>query len=70
MKWMQCTTCRKTVKLNNTGTCLGCQGGFDNKIDSDHLKLSPGSLESIKKILNQRKKELEHELEDENGRRR
>jgi len=26
MKYMQCTTCKKTVEANNTGTCLECQG--------------------------------------------
>lgn len=26
MKYMQCTTCKKTVEANNTGTCLQCQG--------------------------------------------
>ena len=34
-KWMTCTTCRAIVQLNATGTCLGCQGGFNpcNKED-------------------------------------
>jgi hypothetical protein len=26
--WMTCTSCRAVVQRNDTGICLGCQGGF------------------------------------------
>ena len=28
MKFMECTCCKTTVLVNNTGTCLSCQSGF------------------------------------------
>lgn len=34
MKYMQCTTCKKTIVVNNTGTCLQCQG-FHNDEKKD-----------------------------------
>lgn len=28
IEWMNCTTCKALVQINNTGICLGCQMGF------------------------------------------
>lgn len=28
MIFMACTTCKRVVQVNSTGTCLGCQRGF------------------------------------------
>lgn len=33
--WMQCTTCKSIVKMNSTGICLGCQGGFAGPQEED-----------------------------------
>ena len=34
-KWMTCTSCHALVQLNATGTCLGCQGGFNPLNEED-----------------------------------
>ena len=35
---MTCTTCKATVQVNATGTCLGCQQGFNKFMKDDHYK--------------------------------
>ena len=52
--WMTCTTCKAIVQLNATGTCLGCQGGFNpcNKED----KYKPEEEEEMKKKTKSEKK--------------
>jgi hypothetical protein len=55
---MTCNTCRSTVQENATGICLGCQGGFNKAIDSDHLE-----KHKLTKLLS-RKQELEDALQE------
>lgn len=33
--WMECTTCHRTVRQNETGVCLACQGGFSQEMMPD-----------------------------------
>lgn len=35
MLFMACTTCKKVVQANATGTCLGCQRGFVTEPQED-----------------------------------
>jgi hypothetical protein len=44
MIYMQCITCKKTVHMNETGTCLGCQRGFAHDTQEDVWKKNPVRL--------------------------
>lgn len=33
--WMECTTCHRTVRQNETCVCLACQGGFSGEMMPD-----------------------------------
>ena len=46
MKYMQCTTCKKSVEVNNTGSCLQCQG-FHSKPQKDIWQKKPRTLSEI-----------------------
>lgn len=61
--WMTCTTCKAIVQFNNTGICLGCQGGFRGPQEEDRYMPIETKLES-KEDQFQRLKAREKELED------
>lgn len=56
-QWMQCTTCKAIVQLNNTGICLACQGGFNSTEIKDKYELN--DIDKLK----EREKELENALQ-------
>jgi len=35
--YMNCNTCTKVVKINNTGICIGCQCGFNISTQEDEF---------------------------------
>ena len=37
--WMTCTCCRAVVQQNNTGICLGCQGGFTGPLEQEKCNI-------------------------------
>lgn len=37
-EWMVCTTCGRTVLVNETGTCLRCMRGFGTEMAEDDFK--------------------------------
>jgi ribosomal protein L37E len=47
MNYMQCTTCKKTVYLNDTGTCLACQRGFAQEVQEDVWKKKPVRVSDV-----------------------
>jgi len=65
MDWMPCTTCKRVVKINNTGLCLGCQRGFTGLDAEDVWKPEPKveAKVSEKERLETRQKEIEDALE-------
>jgi len=72
-KWMTCTTCKAIVQFNNTGICLGCQGGFSGQQDEDRYLPIDTKLRQQKddtslrqedvNTLKKREKELEDALQ-------
>lgn len=44
MRYMQCVTCKKTVQINETSTCLQCQGGFSKEKQKDVWQKKPSTL--------------------------
>lgn len=77
---MTCTSCKAVVQVNATGTCLGCQQGFNKFIKDDHYKEVDENLKPKEKRdncgiitkkeeneiirLEERKKELEDALQE------
>ena len=71
--WMQCTTCKAIVSQNNTGICLGCQGGFTGPKEEEqcHIPIETSykrdaRLRQDEKIakMKKRQKELEDALKE------
>lgn len=55
--WMVCTTCGRTVKVNETGTCLRCMRGFGTEMaEDDYLYLDQTQkLKETEDALEERK---------------
>ena len=66
MDWMPCTTCKRVVKINNTGLCLGCQRGFTGLDAEDVWKPSPIETAKATEVnrLETRQKEIEDALKE------
>lgn len=47
MKYMQCTTCKRTVYQNDIGTCLGCQRGFAHQTQEDVWQKKPVRVSDV-----------------------
>lgn len=58
MKFMNCTTCQRVVKINNTGICLSCQKGFPGVDGEDVYK--PHEIDTEIKQL---ERDIDAELE-------
>ena len=71
MKFMECTTCKRLVQINETGTCLGCQRGFSSEPQEDAWKpeenVQTDDFLGVKSVidLQEREKELEDALKIE-----
>lgn len=64
MKFMECTTCKGVVQINNTGTCLGCQRGFTSEPQEDAWILEEEKNEDTLDKLLEKRKELEDALKE------
>lgn len=52
--WMECTTCHRTVRQNETGVCLGCQGGFCGEMMPDDYFMQNSSAETAEETYIER----------------
>jgi len=61
MQWMQCNTCKTTVKVNEIGICKACQAGFANAGDDSYeyyktqekITKTQGKIDAIEERLKQ-----------------
>ena len=70
MDFMTCNTCRRVVKVNNTGVCLGCQRGFTKEELEDYKEAKVASLEARQQELEQSLQKLDEDKEHGKKRRR
>lgn len=61
--WMVCTTCQRTVLVNETGTCLRCMRGFGSDMaEDDYLYLDQiQKLKQEKDALEERIQEVDYQ---------
>lgn len=61
MNYMTCTTCKRAVAHNFTGSCLSCQTGF-NGVDGPDVYSIQKEIDALK----HQEKLLKHKLKEKN----
>lgn len=67
MNWMNCNTCRRCVRQNETGICLACQSGFTGSMaPDDYFMQKPQEVSyAIEERLQQKNNQREYQERDD-----
>jgi len=72
--WMNCNTCRRSVRVNPTGVCLACQSGFSGEICEDDFlweaieyQKTKERIDAIEERIKQIDSKEKHQGDEEGG---